>query len=252
MRQEAASALGEMKAAEAVPDLIRVLKVEGSRDRNNAARALGKIKAAAAVPVLIRALNDKEVSLEAAGALEEINAAEAVPALIRALKKPSEVIKEELVRLAVGRAAKKILTSMPIPAKKKERRKQVLMLRKLIALQPDYGDRLSIAERLSVLDVSASPYQDAFESVKPSSASKILRSAFVTLSIILILGLIAILDILYGTAQNVFKSLIDPTIYLWILSHPLIALFGLAILIGLLTWGVDRLKVVLVGRNKSQ
>ena len=71
-------------------------------------------------------------------------------------------------------------------------------------------------------------------------------------AIVLILGLIAVLIILYQTAQDVFKKMLGPIVSTWISDHPIMAVVVfiiLAIAIGLLPWGVERLKNVFETRK---
>ncbi|WP_335110690.1 NACHT domain-containing protein, partial [Nostoc sp.] len=88
VRYYAASALGKIGNAEAVPELIAALKDSESDVRGCAASALGKIGNAEAVPELIAALKDSESDVRgyAASVLGNIGNAEAVPELIAALK----------------------------------------------------------------------------------------------------------------------------------------------------------------------
>jgi HEAT repeat protein/energy-coupling factor transporter ATP-binding protein EcfA2 len=89
-RMAAAKALGEMKAQEAVPHLIKALHGWGAV-RRAAAKALGEMKAQEAVPHLKAALvgSDDYMCLAAAKALGEIGVP-AVPHLIEALGHGSE------------------------------------------------------------------------------------------------------------------------------------------------------------------
>ena len=86
VRSRAAEALGELKASEAVPQLIRALVDPAPSIRESAAKALGMIGDARATGHLIRALGDEwEVHRAAVKALEGIGTP-AVEALLRNLE----------------------------------------------------------------------------------------------------------------------------------------------------------------------
>jgi hypothetical protein len=68
------------------------------------------------------------------------------------------------------------------------------------------------------------------------------------------LGLLAVLGILYSATEDVFKNLLGPTISSWVQTHPSAAVLifiSLAVTIGLLTWGVEKLKDTFIGKSKS-
>ena len=204
LRWMAAKGLGEMQALEAIPGLINALKDEDSLVRMETAISLGKIRALDAVPALVKALND-EVHYEnrsfnvyvelmhalgktggtealsvllrilrdrnpakrrvAVFALGEMQSTEVMPALFRALK-DKDTQKSAVVVLT------KVIIRRPIPDNTKELREQAALLRKFI-FEANYADVPAVAERISMLEAAASPYQDPFEPVIISIVQRI-------------------------------------------------------------------------------
>ena len=236
------------KVPEAVPYLIRALKDLDWDTHLKIMDALQEILTPNFVLEVIPLLQDKEKDVRSAAvsALGLTKSAEAIPYLLQALQD-----EDRGLRMSAVEALRIIIHTSQLTQQEKEQLEHLGSIRKILESNLRYDEKLYFTERLSILEATSSPYQDPFEPVKPSPAWKTFRSALAILAIGLFLGLLAILDILYGTAQDVFKNKIDPNISAWILTHPLIALFSLAIAIGLLGWAVERLKDAFEGRTKS-
>jgi HEAT repeat protein len=108
VRSGAALALGELKAAAAVPDLMRLLREDAAAPGDHATDALGKIGQPAA-RALIEALKSPYslVRLRAAKALTPIESHAAIPALIHCFDHdPSYLVRHfadiALKRMGVG------------------------------------------------------------------------------------------------------------------------------------------------------
>jgi len=102
---------------------------------------------------------------------------------------------------------------------------------------------MKFQERLSELSVIGLPRE--LELVSVPISLKFIRGTIVVSGIILLLGLLVVLDTIYGTAQSTIQDFLGQTIKQWITTHPAIFILvfvGLGILIGLLSWLVEKLK----------
>lgn len=108
----------------------------------------------------------------------------------------------------------------------------------------DYRDILmKFQTRLSELNIIGLPRE--LETIATPVSLKLMRGAIVFLGIILLLGLLVVLDTIYGAAQSTIQDFLGQSIKQWITTHPavFISIFiGLGVLIGLLAWLVEKMK----------
>ena len=114
VRNEAAKALVELQAKEAIPELIKILKDE-DKDRNfgvisEAISALGQLQAKEAIPELIKILKDEDkdrnfgVISEAISALGQLQAKETIPELIATIPELIALLKDDDTRVSLSAA----------------------------------------------------------------------------------------------------------------------------------------------------
>jgi len=164
-RYIAAWALGEIKDATSVPELLKVLRGNPDADvRTSAAWALGEINAASfsgeikdttAVPRLLEALKadqNAQVRAKSAVALSKINDVSAVPGLLEALRNDSE----SDVRAAAAMALGGIEARRPI-----EEVSAVLGLLEALRVDPEPEVRRDAAEAVGMIAPSAAEVRTA-------------------------------------------------------------------------------------------
>ena len=98
-------------------------------------------------------------------------------------------------------------------------------------------------ERLSELETHGSPRE--FGAIGIPASLKFIRGMAIVLGVVLLLGILVVLDTVYGATQSIIQAILGQTIKQWIVAHPsvFVGLFiGLGISIGLLSWLVEKLK----------
>jgi len=125
VRLSAVNALNEMRAKEAVPYIIPLLrnKKENPSVRFRSAVALGNLNATEAVEVLIDALDDEaeEVRWGAAMAFKRIKTPKAIPALIEAVTDTSQKVSMEVIRALYYQTGKRLSSDYLSSAEEKKR-----------------------------------------------------------------------------------------------------------------------------------